>query len=66
MGLSVWTALIVKQDFLVEGKILKGTPEMPLGVTSPLPLVKEEAKLLLSWLAMGEAAVAILEILLDT
>lgn len=40
---------------------------MPLGVTSPLPLVKEEAKLLLSWLAIVvEAAVAILEVLLVT
>lgn len=49
---------MVKEDFREEGKILKGVPEMPLGVTSSL--VKEVAKLPLRWLAMVEAAVAIL------
>lgn len=59
--LSAWTALMVKQDFLVEGKIFKGAPVMPLGVTRPRPLVKDEAKLLFNWLAIVDAAVAILE-----
>lgn len=49
---------MVKVDLPEEGKTLNGVPERPLGVTSPL--VKEGAKLLLSWLAMVEAAVAIL------
>lgn len=61
LTLSAWTAFTVKQDFLVEGKILKGAPEMPLGVTRPRPLVNDEAKLLFSWLAIVDAAVAILE-----
>ena len=47
----------MKVDLREEGKTLKGVPEMPLGVTSPL--VIEVAKLPLSWLAMVEAAVAI-------
>lgn len=55
---SLWTALTVKQGFLVEGNTLKGDPEMPLGMATPL--VKEAAKLLFSWLAMVEATVAIL------
>lgn len=49
---------MVKLDLPEEGKTLNGVPERPLGVTSPL--VKEGAKLLLSWLAMVEAAVAIM------
>lgn len=51
-------ALMVKEDLAEEGKALNGVPEMPLGVTSPL--VKEDAKLPLRWLAMVEGAVAIL------
>lgn len=49
---------MVKLDLPEEGKTLNGVPERPLGVISPL--VKEGAKLLLSWLAMVEAAVAIM------
>lgn len=49
---------MVKVDLPEEGKTLNGVPERPLGVTSLL--VKEGAKLLLSWLAMVEAAVAIM------
>ena len=48
---------MVKPVFLLEGKTLSGAPEMPLGLTSPL--VNDEVKLLLSWLAMVEAAAAI-------
>lgn len=47
-------ALTVKEVVLLT---LKGAPEMPFGVESLL--VSEEAKLLLSWLAMVEAAAAI-------
>lgn len=49
---------MVKLEFLLEGKTLSGAPEIPLGLTSP-PLVNDEVKLLLSWLAMVEAAAAI-------
>lgn len=49
---------MVKVDLPEEGKTLNCVPERPLGVTRPL--VKEGAKLLLSWLAMVEAAVAML------
>lgn len=55
--LSDWIALMVKQDFLVEGKTVNGAPEIPFGVTKAL--VKEEARLVLSWLAMADAEVAI-------
>lgn len=48
---------MVKLEFLLEGKTLSGAPEMPLGLTSP-PLVNDEVKLLLSWLAMVEAVAA--------
>lgn len=52
---SDWTALTVKEEVL--GKTLNGAaPERPFGVDN---LVNEEAKLLLSWLAMVEAAAAI-------
>lgn len=49
---SGWIALTVK-DLLV-GETLNGAPEMPLGTTRAL-VTTEEAKLLLSWLAIGEA-----------
>ena len=52
-------ALTVK--LLLLGKTLKAAPEIPLGTASPL--VTEEAKLLFSWLAIGEAVVAMFEIL---
>jgi len=42
---------------LLLGETLNGAPEMPLGMTSLLP--RDEARLLLSWLAIGEAVVAI-------
>lgn len=48
---------MVKEEVLLEGKTLKGAPEMPLGVASFL--VNEEVKLVLSWLATVEAAAAI-------
>lgn len=55
--MSDWMALMVKEEVLLEGKTLKGAPEIPFGVASFL--VNEEVKLLLSWLAIVEAAAAI-------
>ena len=51
---------MVKEDCLLEGKTLSGEAESPLGDTSAL-VICELAKLLFSWLAIGEA-VAILQI----
>jgi hypothetical protein len=48
--LSVWVALMVKEDDLLQGKRVRGEAESPLGETSK-PLVKLD----LSWLAIGEA-----------
>ena len=49
---------MVKQDFLLEGKTLNGAAEMPFGVANLV--VRDEARLLWSWLAMVvDAAVAI-------
>jgi hypothetical protein len=48
-------ALTVK--LLLLGETLNGAPDMAVGMTSLL--ARDEAKLLLSWLAIGEAAVAI-------
>lgn len=42
---------------LLEGKTLNGVPEIPFGVMSVL--LSEEAKLLLSWLAIGDVMEAI-------
>lgn len=50
---SDWTALTVKEEYLLEGKSLSGEAERPLGDTKAL--VIEEVKLDLSWLAIGDA-----------
>lgn len=47
-------ALMVNEACLLEGKTLSGEAESPLGATSAL-VICEVAKLLLSWLAIGEA-----------
>ncbi|KAK2965804.1 hypothetical protein RJ640_025313 [Escallonia rubra] len=54
---------MVKHGFLWEGETLNGAPEMPLGVTSPL--VRDEVKLLLSWLAIVEVVAILLRKRLD-
>lgn len=55
VGLSAWMALMVKECVLV-GMRRSGEAERPLGEIKALVL--DEAKLELSWLAMGEVAVA--------
>lgn len=50
---SDWTALMVKEEGLLEGKSLSGEAERPFGETKAL--VIGEVKLDLSWLAIGDA-----------
>lgn len=49
----------MKENVLLVGETRKGAPEMPLGTAIRLALVAEE-KLLLSWLAIGDAVVPII------
>lgn len=56
---SDWTALTVKEWILLMGKALKEEPERPLGAIRLLAEDDDDdAKLLLSWLAMGDAVAA--------
>ena len=49
----------MKENVFLVGETPKGAPEMPLGTARRLALVAEE-KLNLSWLAIGDAVVAII------
>lgn len=56
--LSDLTARTVKEETLLVGETPKGAPEMPFGTARRREREAEE-KLLLSWLAIGDALVAI-------